>query len=48
LRVNVSDLTPTQRKKLFKAAMNQTGFTGFIKHQDKQGKQTHYSFTYDN
>jgi hypothetical protein len=46
LRVSGSDLTPTQRKKLLKAAMSQTGFTGFIKHQDKQNKQTPCTFTY--
>jgi len=47
-RINVTELTPSQRRQLFKDAMNQTGFTGFVKHQDRQGKQTHYNFTYAN
>jgi hypothetical protein len=44
IRINVSDLTLDQRKKIFTDAMNQTGFTGFIEHQDKN--QTYYIFTY--
>ena len=46
VRVNVSDLTPNQRKKLLKDAMTQSGFTGFIKKLDEGSKQTHYTFTY--
>jgi len=46
VRVNVSDLTPSQRKNLFEQAINQAGFAGFIKYQGKNSNQTHYAFIY--
>jgi hypothetical protein len=42
---NVTNLTPSQRRKLFIECMNQTGFTAFIKNQTNQ--QTHYTFQYE-
>jgi hypothetical protein len=41
---NVTKLTTQQRRELFKACINQTGFTAFIKNQNNQ--QTHYTFQY--
>ncbi|MCW4025203.1 MAG: hypothetical protein NWF01_09245 [Candidatus Bathyarchaeota archaeon] len=43
---NVTGMTPSQQRELFKQCFNQTGFKGFIKHQNNQ--QTHYTFQYKN
>jgi hypothetical protein len=43
-KVNVTDLTLNQRHQLFRNAMNQIGFNGFIKYQDNANNQTHYAF----
>jgi hypothetical protein len=45
-QINVTDLTPSQQRKLFTDCLNQEGFVGFIK--KKIGKQTYYTFTYEN
>ena len=45
-QINVTDLTPNQRRELFKNCFGQDGFTGFIKH--KENKQTYYTFKYEN
>ena len=42
--INVTHLTANQRRKLFMEHMNQSGFTGFIKHE--RANQTIYEFTY--
>jgi len=44
--INVTDLTSNQRHQVFKDAINQNGFTGFIKYQGKNNNQTHYAFIY--
>ncbi|MCW4023738.1 MAG: hypothetical protein NWF01_01725 [Candidatus Bathyarchaeota archaeon] len=43
---NVTGMTSEQQRELFKECINQTGFTAFIKNQNK--KQTHYTFHYKN
>ncbi|MCW4025271.1 MAG: hypothetical protein NWF01_09595 [Candidatus Bathyarchaeota archaeon] len=43
---NVTNMTPSQQRELFKQCINQKGFKGFIKHQNNQ--QTHYTFQYKN
>jgi hypothetical protein len=45
-QVNVTDLTPNQRRQLFIDHMSQNGFSSFSKnHEDKQ---TFYIFKYEN
>jgi hypothetical protein len=43
---NVTDLSPQQRRQLFRECMAQAGFQAFIKNQNN--KQTHYTFQYKN
>ena len=43
--INVTDLTPNQRRKLFIDCMNQNGFTSFTKNDEN--KQTYYTFHYE-
>ena len=45
-QINVTDLTSSQQRELFKSCLNQAGFIGFTK--TKIGKQTYYTFTYEN
>jgi hypothetical protein len=45
-QINVTDLTPSQKRDLFVSYITQAGFTGFIK--KKIGEQTYYTFTYKN
>ena len=44
--INVTDMTPNQRRKLFIDCMNQKGFTSFTKNDEN--KQTYYTFHYEN
>jgi hypothetical protein len=44
-QINVTDLTPSQQRKLFIDHINQLGFVGFSK--QVIGKQTYYTFTYE-
>jgi len=46
IQINVTNLTPKQRQKLFTKHLNQNGFTAFIKNQ--KNNQTHYTFQYQN
>jgi len=45
-RVNVTDLTHSQRQELFTRCMSKRGFVGFTKNQDSENQQTYYSFHY--
>jgi len=44
VQVNVTDLTPNQKRQLFTDYYTQAGFSGFVK--SKKGKQTYYTFNY--
>jgi hypothetical protein len=43
-QINVSNLTPLERQKLFIECINQSGFIGFMKKEIDN--QTYYTFTY--
>jgi hypothetical protein len=45
LKINVTNMTPRQKRKLFTRSIGQTGFTSFIKTQEKN--QTYFVFHYD-
>ncbi len=45
-QINVTDLTPSQQRKLFTDYLNKTGFVSFNKR--RVGKKTYYIFTYEN
>ena len=44
-RFNVTNMTPSERRKLFVNRISQNGFTAFIK--NKENKQTYYVFHYE-
>jgi hypothetical protein len=45
-KYNVTNLTPTQQRELFKDCISQPHFAAFVKNQTNQ--QTHYTFQYKN
>jgi hypothetical protein len=44
-QINVSNLTPLEREKLFIECINRSGFVGFMKREIDN--QTYYTFTYE-